>query len=183
MANYNKAYGAGLKNAWIRDANGVSYDINAILKIDASNSQNDVEVKGDDAIKITFSSERVETLKISANGLTFDMIAAITGNTVSSSATGLAVPQGTNSELSPPFVEVGGQVNGKSDDGTVVVIQKVWHKVQLGNVSLAMENEKEFSLEADGTAYQTAVDVTGAAFAVQPGVIRSSTVTEYNGSV
>lgn len=177
----NKAYGAGLKNGYVRTADGNVYDINAIIQIDASNDQTDTEIKGDDEIKVTFSSGRKETLTVTANGLTFDAIAAITGNTVSSSASGMEIPLGTISEMNPPFVEIGGEVNGKADDGTSVVLKKVWHKVQLGDVKVNMQNETEFSLEMAGTAYQTDEQITGDPFAQGAGTHRTATLYTYAG--
>lgn len=179
MADYNKAYGAGLKHGYVRDSAGVVYDINAVISIDADNEQDDTEVRGDDAVKATFSSHRKETLTITANGLTFDTLQAITGNTVSSSATGKDIPLGTPSELNPPIIEAGGQTNGRTDDGTAVVLEKIFHKVQVNSVVVNMEGESEFSIEMTGQAYQTDADIEGTA--LNPS--RTSTMYEYEGQV
>lgn len=177
MPDFNKAYGAGLRHGYIKTAAGVEYDINAIIGIDADNEQTDTEIKGDDSIKATFSSGRKEPVTVSANGLTFDTIAAVTGNTVSSSATGMEVPLGTVSELNPPFVELGGLTNGRTDDGTAVVLKKVYHKCQFNSVKVKQENETEYSVEMVGTAYYTAYNIVGAA--LNPP--RTSTIYEYAG--
>lgn len=179
MGAYNNAYGAGLRHAWVRTANGDIFDIDAVVGIDATPEQDDIEIKGDDSIKATFSSGRKETLTITANGMSMDVIQAITGNAISSSAGGADIAVGTVSELSPPFVEIGGMTNGKTDAGTAVVIQKTWHKVQLNKITQKMAGETEFSLEMEGTAIQTATDVTGAALSTS----RTSTVSVYAGSV
>jgi hypothetical protein len=179
VADFNNGYASGLKNCYVKDSSGKTYDVDTISDITATNSQHDVQIKGDDQIKTIFSSERVETLKIMANAISFDALAAMTGNTVSSSASGMDIPFGTDSEMNPPFVEVGGQINGRLKDGTPVVIEKRWHKVQLGNIHVNMKSETEFSLEADGTAFQTDKDVVGAALSPA----RTSTVHEYAGQV
>lgn len=179
MAAFDKSYGAGLRHAYVKVAGGTVYDIDAVVTIDASPEQNDTEIKGDDTIKATFSSGRKETLTITANGLSMDVIQAITGNSISSSAGGAEIAVGTDSELSPPFVEVGGMTNGKTDAGTAVVIEKVWHKVQLNKITQKMANETEFSIDMEGTAIQASTDITGAAL----GSTRTSTVKVYAGQV
>lgn len=161
MADFNKVYGAGLRNGYIKTADGTVYDINAIISIEGDPQQDDTEIKGDDTLKATFSSGRREEMTITANGLTMDTIAAFTGNTAASSAGGNNIPLGTQSELNPPFVEVGGEVNGRADDGTAVVVTKVWHKVQLRNTKINMAGESELSVEISGLAVQTDKDIEG----------------------
>ncbi len=162
MADFNKVYGAGLRNGYIKIADGTVFDINAVVSIEGDPQQDDTEVKGDDTLKATFSSGRREEITITANGLTMDTIQAFTGNTASSSASGNTIPLGTQSELNPPYVEVGGEVNGRSDDGTAVIVKKVWHKVQLRNTKINMAGESELSVEISGLAIQTDKDVAGA---------------------
>lgn len=177
MADFNKSYAAGLRHAYVKNAAGTEFDINAVVSIDADNDQNDTEIKGDDAIKAVFSSGRKETLTITANGLTFDTISAVTGNTVASSAGGSEVPLGTASELNAPFVEIGGLANGRTDGGDAVVLKKIFHKVQITSVKVTLEGEKEFSVEMTGTAYYTDKDITGSALTPP----RTSTLSEYAG--
>lgn len=163
MADFNKVLGAGLRNGYIRTSDGVVHDINAIISIEGDPQQDDTEIKGDDTLKATFSSGRREEMTINANGITFDTLQAITGNSQSSSASGTEIPVGTQTELNPPYVEVGGEVNGRSEDGTAVVIWKVWHKVQLRNTKINMANESEFSVEISGIAVQADEDIVGGA--------------------
>lgn len=179
MSEFYNAYGAGLRHGYIKDASNNVYNIEAIVTVDASSEQDETEVKGDDALKATFAFNRKETLTITANGLSLDVIQAITGNTVSSSATGATVALGTSSELSPPFVEIGAMTNGKTVAGTSAVIEKVWHRVQLNNIVVKMAGETEFSIDMEGTAYQTATSITGTALAST----RTSTLSVYSGSV
>lgn len=179
MGAFDKSYGAGLRHAYVKTATGDVYDIDAVVTIDASPEQDDIEIKGDDGIKATFSSGRKETLTITANGLSMDVIQAITGNSISSSAGGAEIAVGTIAELSPPFVEIGGMTNGKTDAGTAVVIQKVWHKVQLNKITQKMAGESEFSIDMEGTAIQSATDIVGAALTTT----RTSTISVYAGTV
>lgn len=165
MAFFDKVYGAGLVNGYIKVAAGTQYDIEAIVSVEGDPQQDDTEIKGDDTIKATFSSNRKEEITITANGLTLDNIVAITGNAISSSATGAEIALGTSGELNPPFVEVGAETNGRASDGTASVIKKVWHKVQLGNIKVTMAGESEFSIEMSGNAVQTATNITGGALA------------------
>ncbi|MGH3850398.1 MAG: hypothetical protein ACRDRT_11965, partial [Pseudonocardiaceae bacterium] len=76
MPDFNKAYGAGLRNGYIKDSDGNVYDINAVISIEGDPQQDDTEIKGDDALKATFSSGRREEIMINANGLTMDTIQA-----------------------------------------------------------------------------------------------------------
>ena len=163
MADFNHIYGAGMRNGYIRTSDGTKYDIDAVINIEGDPSQNDTDIKGDDTIKATFSDSRKEDLTISANGISMDVLQAITGNSVSSSAGGSQIAVGTQSELNPPFVEVGAEVNARTDQGTSVFIRKVWHKVQLGKTKITAGNGNELAVEITGSATQTSVDIQGVA--------------------
>jgi len=165
MAFHDKVYGAGLRNGYIRTADGVFHDIEAIINIESDISQEDTEIPGDDQIKAVMSSGRREELTITANAVTLDVITSITGNSVSSSAGGAEIALGSDLELNPVFVEVGGEVVGKSSTGVAVTIRKIWHKVQLGQTKVNWGNGNELSVEITGNAYPSAVDITGAALA------------------
>lgn len=162
MANV-KHYGAGLKNGTIKLSDGNEYDIGAVVTAEGDPQVDDVQVSGDDEVKATFLSNRREELTINANALSFDVIQAITGNTYNSSATGLNVALGTDSEDNPPFIEVSAETTAKDDDGTAVTIKKTWHKVQITSTKVNQSQGSEFSLEMTGVAYQTAVDIEAAA--------------------
>ena len=163
MGAFDKSYGAGLKHAYVKIAAGTIYDIDAIVSVDASPEQEETEIKGDDIVKVVFATGRKETLTITANGLSMDVVQAITSNTVSSSAGGAEIAVGTVAELNAPFVEIGAYTNGKTDLGVAVTIAKIWHKVQLNKVTTKMAGESEFSLEMEGTAFQSSTDIVGSA--------------------
>lgn len=179
MGAYDKSYGAGLRHAYVKTSDGNVYDIDAVVSIEASPEQDDTEVKGDDSVKAVFSANRKETLTITANGLSMDVIQAITGNAISSSAGGAEVAVGTVAELSPPYVEIGGLTNGKNAAGTAVVLKKVFHKVQLNKITTKMAGETEFSTDMEGISIQTSKDITG----VDLASTRTSTISVYAGSV
>jgi hypothetical protein len=101
-------------------------------------------------------------LTINANAISMDVLQAITGNSVSSSAGGSQIALGTQSELNPPYVEVGGEINARTDQGTAVFVRKVWHKVQLGKTKVTAGNGNELAVELTGSAVQTDKDITGA---------------------
>jgi hypothetical protein len=163
--DFNHIYGAGMRNAYVKTADGDRYDIDAIINAEGDPSQDDTEIKGDDTIKATFSSGRKEELTINANAISMDVLQAITGNTVSSSASGSKIAVGSQSELNPPFVEVGAEINSRTDQGTAVIVRKIWHKVQLGKSKITAGNGNELAVELTGNAIQTATDIEGVALA------------------
>lgn len=157
------SWAAGIRNAGIRDTSGAYYDINAVVQAEGDPQQDIVEVKGDDQLKTTFVSNIREELTLVANGVTFDAIQAVTGNSYSSSALGQEIPLGTPSEENPPFIEIYGDSSAKNLDLTVVTLRKIWHKVQITSVKVTQQGETEFSMELKGTAYQTDEDIIGGA--------------------
>jgi hypothetical protein len=159
--DFNKIYGAGLSNVSVRTADGTIYDLDAAVDASGDPSQDDIEIKGDDTIKAKFSSGRKEDLTLKANAISMDVLQAITGNAVSSSAGGSEVAQGTDGELNPPFVEVSGDVTARTDQGTAVVVRKIWHKVQLGMTKVTAGNGNELATELSGIAVRTDKDITG----------------------
>ena len=157
---YNSV-GAGLYDGKVKISDGNIYDIYAIISLIGDPSQDETEVKGDDTTLGTFISNIREELKIEANGLSFDTIQAITGNTANSSATGIEIALGTDSQKNPPFIEVQGFTKAKDSAGAAVTIQKIWHKVQIKSIKVTQEGEGEFKLEMTGIAYQSALDIVG----------------------
>lgn len=159
----NATWAAGLKDGKIRVAAGDLFDINAIVSAEGEPEQDEIEVKGDDEVKATFVSNISEELTIVANGISFDVLQAITGNSFSSSASGMKIKLGTDSQENPPFVEVQAFSQAKNADGTKMYVKKTWFKVQLYSIKPTQAGEQEFNIEMKGRAYQTATDVTGAA--------------------
>lgn len=164
---YNHTYGAGMKHGQVKVAAGTVYDIDAIINIEGEPEQENTEIPGDDTIKATFSSGRKENITITANAVSMDVIAAITGNTAedvtkeASTVIGKAIPLGTDAELNPPFVEVKAQITGKTDEGTSVNVIKTWHKVQLNSFTLGAGNGSEMSITLSGTAVRTDKEIDG----------------------
>jgi len=154
-------YGAGLTNGTIKLADANEYDINAVVTAEGDPQVDDVAINGDDELKATFYYNRREELTINANGLSFDVIQAITGNTVNSSAGGLDVALGTDSENNPPFVELKADTTAKDSLGVSVTLYKTWHKVQIKTVKITQAQGAEFSIEMTGVAYQTSLDIVG----------------------
>lgn len=165
MDDFNHIYGAGFRHGQVKTSDGEVYDIDAIINIEGDPQQEDTQIPGDDTVKATFSSGRTEDLTVTANAVSMDVLQAITGNTLSSSAGGSEIPLGTVSELNAPFVELTGVINGRTDVGTAVHVEKTWHKVQLNKTKINGGNGSELSVEITGSAVQTAKDITGAALA------------------
>lgn len=176
MALGKATWAAGLQDGKIKDSSGNLYDINAIVTADGDPKMDEIEIKGDDEKKTTFVSGISEDLTVVANALSFDVIQAITGNTYASSATGIDIPLGTDSEENPPFVELEAFSQAKNEDGTAVTLKKVWHKVQFYSIKLSQAGEKEFNVELKGRAYQTELDIEGGSLATK----RVATVSIYS---
>lgn len=165
MALQLVAWGAGLKDGKIKTSDGSLYDINAIVTANADPQQDSTEVNGDDEQKAVFISNITEEITVEANGISFDVIQAITGNTVSSSSTGMEVALGTDSQANAPYVEVVAYTRAKNADGTAGTLYKRWHKVQFTSIEMSQAGEQEFNITLTGTAYQTSKDITGASLA------------------
>jgi hypothetical protein len=159
--NVNNIIGAGLKDAKIRNSDGDLFDVYGVVTATGEPEKDEIEVKGDDKLLGIFVTGQKETFTLEANGLTFDIIQEITGNDVSSSATGSEIVLGTESENNPPIVEVQAFTTAKSADGTECVIKKTWYKVQFSNIKVEQAGENEFKLTCEAIAYQTEEDVTG----------------------
>lgn len=165
--DFNHIYGAGFRHGQVKTAAEVVYDIDAIIGVEGEPEQDDIQIPGDDTLKATFSSSRREKITITANAISMDVLAAITGNTITTVGTtpqtGATIPLGTQAELNPPFVEVAGVINGKTDQGTNVTVKKTWHRVQLNSVKITSSNGSEMAVEMSGTAVQASTDIGGEA--------------------
>ena len=160
----NKYTGGGLRDGQFKLSDGETYDVEAVVEAGGAIEQTDIEVVGDDERKGTFSSNRIEALTIVANAITFDVIQAITGNSVSSSETGAEVALGTDDELNPPYVEFRAQTTARnSDDESEALITKTWHKVQVKSVLVTQAGETEFKVEMEAIAIPTDEDIESVA--------------------
>lgn len=167
--DFNHIYGAGFRHGQVKTAAAIVFDIDAIIGIEGEPEQDETQIPGDDTVKATFSSGRREKLTITANAISMDVLAAITGNTITAIGTGpqtgATIPIGTQLELNPPFVEIAGIINGKTDTGINVTVKKTWHRVQLNNVKITSSNGSEMSVEMSGTAIQASKDIADLALA------------------
>lgn len=158
-----KVYGAGARDCKIKKADGTNIDIEAVVEVTGESQQEQIDVRGDDTLKTTFVTSQFEDITIRANAISFDALQALTGNSISSSAQGEEIPLGTDSEQSPPYIEVRSLTVGKRADGTSTYIQKVWHKVQITSIRITSSDGSELSVEMTGRAYKTALDIAGGA--------------------
>lgn len=177
--NVNQFIAAGLKKIEIRKANDEVIVAYGAVSLSGDPQSTSIDIKGDDVELGKFVTGLSETLSLELSGLSFDVIQAITGNAVSSSATGSSVGLGTDSEMNSPIIEISAYSMAKSQDGTASVMRKTWHKVQLGTPKLEQQGENAFTFAADGTAYQTDVDVTGTSLATT----RIATLNGYSGVI
>lgn len=159
------AFGAGLKDAKIRVAAGTVFDLYGVVTAEGSPQREETEVRGDDQVLGTFGSSLREEVTFEANAVSMDVLAAITGNTVTEVvATSSKISLGTTAELNPVFVEVMGYTNAKFASGENAEIKKTWHKVQINNINVSQAGEQEFKVTLEGVALQTDQDITGIAF-------------------
>lgn len=175
MPNVLNAFGAGLKDASIKNADGDSFDIYGVVTAEGKVSREETEVKGDDQILGTFGSSLREELTIESNAVSLDVIEQITGNTLTV-VTGASakIDLGTLEELNPVFVEVSALTNIKLKTGEPGTLHKTWHKVQINTITLSQAGEQEFKVTLEGIALQTDTDIEGAAFS--PAVTKVATV-------
>ena len=163
--DYNHSYGAGFRHGQVKVAGGTVYDIDAVIGIDADPESEQTDIPGDDTIKATFTHGQKEKLTITANAISMDVLAAVTGNEVKDiSATpgpaGKEIAGGTDKESNAPFVELTGVISGKTDKGTSVTITRVWHRVQVNTVKIDSSNGKEMAVTMSATAFKTGNDIT-----------------------
>lgn len=161
---YNHIYGAGLKHGQIKTAEGTVLDIDAIINFEADPESEATEIPGDDGIKAVFNSSRKESLTLTANAISADVLEAITGvQKTLTTTTGWTIPLGTDAENSAPFVELTGVINAKTEDGTNVLVKRTYHKVQVTKYKVNSSNGSEMSVEMEATAVKTDKDITGQA--------------------
>ncbi len=157
-----QAYGAGIKHAQVKEADGTIHDLEAVVTFDGSFEIEETEIKGDDEVKVTFYSNQKASITLEANAITIGVIEAITGTTletITGPPTGDGIALGTASETNPPFVEIFGQIRAKAADNTVATIDVTFHKVQLKAPSISATGGSEYSMNCEGVAYPTANDI------------------------
>lgn len=176
------AFGAGLKDAKVRVANGDVHDIYGVVTAEGNTTREETEVRGDDQLLGTFGSSLREELTIEANAVSFDVLSAITGNQITTvSDESSSIDLGTDSELNPVFVELQAFTNAKFKSGETAEIKKTWHKVQINNITISQAGEQEFKVTMEGVALQTDEDITGSAF--DPAGNKIATLEIYNPNV
>lgn len=169
------AFGAGLKDASVKNSDGDLFDIYGVVTAEGNVTREETEVRGDDKILGTFGSALREEITIEANAISLEVIQALTGNTLTH-VTGASakIDLGTTDELNPVFVEVSAYTNVKLKSGETGVLKKTWHRVQINTITLSQAGEQEFKMTMEGIALQTDSDITGAAFS--PAVTKVATV-------
>lgn len=165
--------GAGLRHAWIRTAAGAYIDIDAVISLEGDLEMDDTNVEGDDAILVNFASKPTKSISITANSLSTEVLAALTGRAQTAlvggaGTTGAGAEIGLGTEVNPPFVEIGGHTIGKlkATDANQTIAH-VFHRVQLRMTSSPQEKDSEFNCEFEGMAYPTLKDITGTALAYE----------------
>ena len=157
-----RAYAGGLKDIKIKIANGQIYDLFAAVSAESEPQMDEIEIKGDDKLIGKFISNIREDVTVSANGVSFDFLQAISGNNFASSPGGVEIPLGTDEDASPPAFEMWVDSQGRYDDNTNGTLRTIYHKCQVTSLKRSQAGEKEFNVEMEITAYKTDKDITGA---------------------
>ena len=171
MAENDSARGSGLRHGWVRTADGVYHDIDAIINMEGDVEIDDTNVEGDDSILANFASNPTASIKMKANSLRPALLAAISDGTVVPIMDGLTqigeeIGGGTEGVANPPFVEIGGYTVAKrKSDGVSLTVQRIFHSAQLRLKKATQEKDGEFACEFEGIAYQTSTDIVGGALA------------------
>lgn len=163
MAIETQNIGAGLEEVYVKNSSGNEYRFRGAVNAEGDPANEEVEVKGDDTKLGKFVFSQAEELAISLVGISFDALQEITGNTYSSSATGLEIPLGTDSEQSAPYVQVRAKSLARNESGDSGYFQKTWYKVQMTKIKIVQALETELTCEIEATAYKTDEDIEGAA--------------------
>lgn len=166
--NQGPVRGAGLRHGWVRTANGVYHDIDAIINLEGEYDVETTDIEGDDQLLAQFASLPTASLSIVANSLSPALLAALTGQTVTTVSTtgkkGQEVGLGGNGHANPPVVEVGGLTVGKlKHDDSAQTIKRIFHRVQLRVTGIPQEKDGEFNVTFEGLAFPTTTDITGTA--------------------
>lgn len=166
--NQGPVRGAGLRHAWVRTADGIFHDIDAVVNLEGEYDVETTDIEGDDQLLAQFASLPTASLSIVANSLSPSLFAAITGQTVTDVTTvgkkGQEVGLGGNGHANPPIVEVGGYTVGKlKADDSAQTIKRIFHRVQLRATSIPQEKDGEFNVNFEGLAFPTVTDVAGVA--------------------
>jgi hypothetical protein len=163
-------YSAGIVHAYVKGADGVEHDIDAVISVAADPDVDETPVSGDDELKATFFSNQRLNISIVANSLSMKAFAAMTGTTVTNVAatTGEGatpahkeIAGGTRAEMNVPYVEIGAVSVSQESDGNESHVVRIFHKVQCKRVSPNQENGSEMASSWDAVAYPTSADIEG----------------------
>jgi len=161
MAIEDKMYGAGLQEVFVKLADASEFQGKGAVDASGDPENDVVNVDGDDQKLARFVFGQSESVSVVLNSVSFEFLEALTGNTVASSATGMEIELGTDSEQNPPFSELRAKSLAKNSDGTSGYFQKTWYKFQITSVKVTQASGSELSCELEGTAYKTSADIEG----------------------
>jgi hypothetical protein len=153
--------GAGLALVTFKTADGNTFTAYGSVTAEGSPESEVIEIRGDDQKLAEFVTEQNESISLQFNALTFDVLQAITGNNYASSAEGIEIPVGTDSEQNPPYVEITAKSLARSEGGDTGYFYKTWYKCQIKNPQISQSQGSELAVEMEGLAYKTSTDVEG----------------------
>lgn len=154
--------GAGLALVTFKLSDGETYEAWGAVNAEGAPESEVIEIRGDDQKLGEFITDQTEALTLEFNALSFDVLQAITGNNYASSAEGLEIPVGTDSEQNPPIVEVTAKSLARSKTGDTGYFYKTWHKLQIKSPQITQAQGSELAVSMEGIGYKTDKDVVGA---------------------
>lgn len=157
--NDQQNIGAGLQEVRFKTADGSIFIAWGAMEATGEADVEVIEINGDDQKLGEFVTRQAENLTLNFNAISFDVLQAITGNNYASSADGIEIPSGTDSEQNPPFVEVEAKSLARRKDGTAGYFIKKWYKVQIKNPQVSQVNATELACTLEGVAYKTDTDI------------------------
>lgn len=166
MANLStNSTGAGLYRCEIRLADGNIYQLKAANSLSSTPDSQVTDIEGDDIQLASYTFTKGQEISFEMNGLSIDAIQALTGNTLLASSTSkFSLPFGTGVEVNPPFFELKGYTRSRDAGGEKARIVATYFKCQIqGGIEITQEYQGAFSIQLTMKAFQTDVDITGAA--------------------
>lgn len=157
--------GAGLYKCEIRLADGNVYQLKAANSLSSTPDSQVTDIEGDDIQLASYTFTKGQEISFEMNGLSIEAIQALTGNPyLGSSVSKFVIPLGSTLEINPPFFELKGYTRARDFGTEKARILLTYLKCQIqGGIEITQEYQGAFSIQFTMKAFQTDVDITGAA--------------------
>ena len=152
---------AGLQQVVFQTADGTEYVAWGAVEASGDPQTDAIEIKGDDKKLGEFVTNQSEDLSLKFSAISFDVLQAITGNSVTSNASNIEIGVGTDSEQNAPYVGIKAISMARNKNGSAGYFSKNWHKSQIKTIKIGQATEAGVEVELSGTAYKTDEDIQG----------------------